>query len=73
MHAQTNGGPVAWFSALGKAVATSTCEAEILNAACAAAKEAMHIGRLLKDIGAISGDMPMRIAEDNSACIYCAS
>jgi hypothetical protein len=68
MVCMLNGGPVAWFSVLGKTVATSTCEAEI-NAACAAAKEAMHIGRLLKDIGAISGDTPMRIAEDNSACI----
>lgn len=67
-----NGGPVAWSSVLGKTVATSTCEAEV-NAAVAAAKDALHIARLMVDLGFSSGDKPMQIAEDNSACIAQAS
>jgi hypothetical protein len=62
-----NGGPICWNSTLGKTVATSTCEAEI-NAAVVAAKEAVHINKLLFDLKII-GKRPLQIAEDNSACI----
>jgi len=62
-----NGGPIAWSSTPGKTVATSTCEAEV-NAAVAAAKDAVHINRLLLDLKLIL-KVPMQIAEDNSACI----
>ena len=37
-----NGGPISWFSILGKTVALSTCEAEI-NAAVTAAKRMRSI------------------------------
>jgi len=63
-----NGGPIAWSSTLAKTVALSTCEAEI-NAACMAAKEAIHFSRLLFDLGATTSIIPLQIAEDNSACI----
>ena len=63
-----NGGPVAWSSTLGKSVATSTAEAEIY-AACAASKEALHVSRLIYDMGYTKELTPLRIAEDNSACI----
>ena len=39
-----------WFSVLGKTVATSTCEAEV-NGAVVAAKGAVHIQRILVDLG----------------------
>ena len=45
-----NGGPISWFSVLGKTVALSTCEAEI-NAAVKAAKDAIDIGRIMFDLG----------------------
>ena len=63
-----NGGPISWFSVLGKTVATSTCEAEV-NAAVVAAKDAVHIHRLLVDLGVCDGTKPLQIAEDNAACI----
>jgi hypothetical protein len=63
-----NGGPVSWCSVLGKTVALSTCEAEV-NAACLAAKDALHLSQLLKDIGAFTEVKPLQIAEDNAACI----
>ena len=63
-----NGGPISWFSVLGKSVATSTCEAEV-NAAVAAAKDAIHIQRLLVDLGVCDGSKPLQLAEDNAACI----
>jgi hypothetical protein len=63
-----NGGPVAWSSVLGKTVATSTCEAEI-NAAVVAAKDALHVQRLLSDLGFAEKDAAVKIAEDNSAAI----
>ena len=63
-----NSGPIAWFSVLGKTVALSTCEAEI-NAAVAAAKDALHISRLLKDLGYEKENRPIQIAEDNAAAI----
>ena len=63
-----NGGPISWFSTLGKTVALSTCEAEI-NAAVTAAKDAIHLRRLLHDLNLSSDDKPIQIAEDNSAAI----
>ena len=62
-----NSGPICWSSVLGKTVATSTCEAEI-NAACAAVKDALHIKRMLFDLGVATAG-PFQIAEDNAACI----
>jgi hypothetical protein len=63
-----NGGPISWSSVLGKTVATSTCEAEV-NAAVYAAKDALHVSRMLADLGYANGGKPLQIAEDNSACI----
>jgi hypothetical protein len=63
-----NGGPVSWSSTLGKTVATSTCEAEV-NAAVAAVKDSIHIKQVLVDMGLVSQDQVMQIAEDNAACI----
>lgn len=62
-----NGGPISWSSTLGKTVATSTCEAEV-NAAVAAVKDAIHLKRLLIDLK-LTEEFPLRIMEDNSACI----
>jgi hypothetical protein len=63
-----NNGPIAWFSILGKTIATSTCEAEI-NAAVVAVKDLMHTKQLLVDLGYLDEDMPLYVAEDNSAAI----
>jgi hypothetical protein len=63
-----NGGPISWTSTLGKTVATSTCEAEI-NAACVAAKDALHVQRMLFDLALAPADRPILIEEDNAACI----
>ena len=63
-----NGGPISWFSVLDKTVALSTCEAEI-NAAVMAAKDAIHIGRLMFDLGLKDEESSIQIAEDNSAAI----
>ena len=63
-----NGGAISWTSTLGKTVATSTCEAEV-NAAVHAAKESLHIRRMLCDLGLMPETAPIQIAEDNSACI----
>ena len=62
-----NGGPISWSSVLGKTVATSTCEAEV-NAAVAAVKDALHLKRLLIELK-LTDEFPLRILEDNSACI----
>ena len=63
-----NGGPISWAFILGKTVSTSTCEAEV-NAAVVATKDALHIAQLLRDLGYITNDKPLQIAEDNAACI----
>jgi hypothetical protein len=63
-----NGGPVSWTSVLGKTVATSTCEAEV-NAAVSATKDAMHFKLMLLELGMTLEDTPIKIMEDNSACI----
>ena len=63
-----NGGPISWSSVLGKTVATSTCEAEI-NAAAAAAKDALHLSNMLQGLKIARTVEPLQIAEDNAACI----
>ena len=63
-----NGGPISWSSVLGKTVALSTCEAEV-NAAVNATKEALHLHRMLVDLGYADPNHTIQIAEDNSACI----
>ena len=63
-----NGGPVSWASQLGKTVASSTCEAEV-NAAVIASKQALHVQRLLFDLGLSPADRAVTIMEDNAACI----
>jgi hypothetical protein len=63
-----NGGPVSWTSVLGKTVATSTCEAEI-NAAVSATKDALHFQLMLQELGLMKEGVPIKIMEDNSACI----
>ena len=68
MVTMLNGGPISWASVLGKTVATSTCEAEI-NAAVVAAKDALHVQRLLIDLGYADKETAVQIAEDNSAAI----
>ena len=60
-----NGGPISWSSILG---ALSTCEAEV-NAAVYAAKDALHLKRMLVDLGYESEERPHQIGEDNLACI----
>ena len=62
-----NGGPISWSSVLGKTVAMSTCEAEV-NAAVVAAKDALHLRQMLMDLG-YADAAPLRIGEDNAACI----
>ena len=61
-----NGGPVAWASILGKTICCSTAEAEVM-AAVSAAKEAVHLKLLLKELQ-IDSDHII-IEEDNQACI----
>ena len=61
-----NGGPIMWSSVLGKTVAMSTCEAEV-NAAVSASKDALHLNRMLAELGYSNGK-PLQIAEDNAAC-----
>ena len=36
---------------------------------CQQRKEAVHFGRMLFDLGLMAADVPIQIAEDNSACI----
>ena len=40
-----------------------------MNAAVVAAKDALHIQRLLIDLGYVAQEAPVKIAEDNSAAI----
>ena len=61
-----NGAPISWMSTLGKTVATSTCEAEV-NAAVAAAKDAIHLRSMLRELGFHHGKLTLH--EDNSAAI----
>ena len=61
-----NGGPVSWASQLGKTVASSTCEAEV-NAAVVASKQALHVQRLLFDLGLSPADRAVTIMESSAA------
>ena len=58
-----NGGPNSWSSVLAKTEAMSTCKAAV-----AAAKDALHLRQMLMDLG-YAGAAPLRIGEDNAACI----
>ena len=62
-----NAGPIIWSSTLQKSTAQSTAEAEII-AAADAAKWAVHISLMLKEMSARS-DEPITVFEDNAACI----
>ena len=61
------GAAVSWGSKLQSSVALSSAEAEYV-AACAATQEAMHLRRLLGDLGYEQLE-PTVIMEDNQACI----
>ena len=63
-----NSGPVTWFSRLQKLCALSTAESEMI-AVVDAAKEALHIRLLAEELGVRPPGKPMRIYEDNTACI----
>ena len=63
-----NGGPVTWFSRLQKLTALSSAESDIF-AVVDAAKEALHIRLLCEEMGVRPLGKPMRIYEDNTACI----
>ena len=63
-----NSGPITWFSRLQKLCAQSTAESEIF-AVVDAAKEALHIRLLAEEMGVRLPGKPIRIYEDNTACI----
>ena len=53
---------------MGVLTKENTCEAEV-NAAVAAAKDALHLKQLLIDLDVFDPQAPLQIGEDNSACI----
>jgi hypothetical protein len=53
---------------MGVLTKESICEAEV-NAAVAAAKDALHLKQLLIDLDVFDPQAPLQIGEDNSACI----
>ena len=61
------GGPITWSSRRQRLTALSTTEAEIY-ALADAAKEAVWIGNLLKDMRLMLNDNSIVIMEDNAAC-----
>jgi hypothetical protein len=63
-----NGGPISWQSRLQKLCAQSSAESEIY-AVVDACKEAIHIKLLCEEMGFRPPGKPMRIWEDNNACI----
>jgi hypothetical protein len=63
-----NGGPISWQSKLQKLCAQSSAESEIY-AVVDATKEAIHIKLLCEETGIRLPGKPMRIWEDNNACI----
>jgi hypothetical protein len=65
-----NGGAILWTSGLQKTVAASTCEAEYI-AACAAAKNALWLRKLLADLSreTTSVDIRIPIRGDNTAAL----
>ena len=50
-----NGGPISWSSILGKTTVLSTCEAEV-SAAVTASKDAIHLKRVMINLGLMSAD-----------------
>ncbi len=63
-----SGGAVSWRSKKQTCVALSTCEAEYI-ATCLAAKEAVWLARLLKDIRYTHDVSPVTIGVDNNGAI----
>ena len=51
------GGPIDWSSTRGKAIAMSTCEAEI-RAAVVAVKDAGHIKKMFQDLSLCPDNRP---------------
>lgn len=62
------GAPVCWRSKKQTIVATSSCEAEYV-ASCSAAKEAVWLSRLLKDIQGHTKPLPICVFADNQGSI----
>ena len=63
-----NGGPISWYSRLQRLVAQSSAESEVL-AVIDSMKEALHIKTLAEEAGIRPRNIPIRIWEDNVACI----
>jgi hypothetical protein len=63
-----NGGPVSWQSRLQKLCAQSSAEAEIY-AVVDSVKEALHIRLLCEECEVRKPGIPVRVYEDNNACI----
>jgi hypothetical protein len=61
------GGAISWGSRLQPTVALSSTEAEYM-ALCSATQEAIHVRRLLADMGMVQ-QVPTIIYEDNQGCI----
>ena len=64
-----NGGPISWQSRLQKLCAQSTAESEIY-AVVDAVKEAIHLRLLCEETGIRQPNQPMRVWEDNNACVH---
>ena len=71
MVVMLNGGPISWSSRLQKLCAQSTAESEIY-AATDSVKEAKHVQLLCEESGVRAPGTPMRIWEDNNACLQLA-
>ena len=66
-----NGGPVSWSSKIQKLAAQSSAESEIY-AATDSVKEAAHIQLLCQELSGAKSSPPVRLYEDNQACIQLA-
>jgi hypothetical protein len=64
-----NNGPISWQSRLQKLCAQSTAESEIY-AVVEAVKEAVHLRLLCEETGVRQPNQPMRVWEDNNACVH---
>lgn len=64
---ELGGAAITWHTKLQPTVALSTSEAEFMSA-CAATQEAIHLRRLLGDLG-FPQEKPTVILEDNMGCI----
>jgi hypothetical protein len=69
MIVMMNQGPICWQSRLQKLCAQSTAEAEIY-AVVETSKEAIHVRLICEELGIRPQGKPMRIREDNNACIH---